>query len=308
MKRDIVFSRTHSRLPLLVALPSAARSCRPLRADRRRGQTSGDRGAYERRCGRKGRSAAPHDSRARESRRCLRPLRRQVPARQCRGFVRCRRRRRDPRPRSVHRPRSRAAIHAQLGARRSARRSMFNHMHLQPVIDVAPDGKTAFTSLAAARDVRHPSTNAQWGSGVYENVLVKEDGVWKFKYLHGYQTFYTNYEDGWAKRSSGSSRRTSGCRRTVRNRSRTRPYPPAFVPPFHYNNPVSGRADHYGDPNWRDHAARGQSVRGRRGAALGRTRVDCRKNKLLGDRYSVSSHPTPGLAAHLPASASHAAS
>jgi hypothetical protein len=24
------------------------------------------------------------------------------------------------------------------------------------------------------------------------------------------------------------------------------------VPPFHYRNPVSGRADHYADPTWHD--------------------------------------------------------
>ena len=33
------------------------------------------------------------------------------------------------------------------------------------------------------------------------------------------------------------------------------PYPSAFAPPFHYPNPVSGRADHYGDPSWRDSGA-----------------------------------------------------
>jgi hypothetical protein len=95
-------------------------------------------------------------------------------------------------------------------------------------------------------------SNAQWGSGVYENVLVKEDGVWKFKYLHAYQTFYTNYEDGWAKRSSGIF---APYDRLPPDRPQSvpyDPYPAAFVPPFHYRNPVSGRADHYRDPSWRD--------------------------------------------------------
>ncbi len=43
---------------------------------------------------------------------------------------------------------------------------------------------------------------AQWGEGIYENTFVKDNGVWKYNNLHGYQTFYTNYEDGWAKKSS----------------------------------------------------------------------------------------------------------
>jgi hypothetical protein len=29
------------------------------------------------------------------------------------------------------------------------------------------------------------------------------------------------------------------------------------VPPFHYRNPVSGRADHYRDPTWQDVQAAG---------------------------------------------------
>jgi hypothetical protein len=94
------------------------------------------------------------------------------------------------------------------------------------------------------------NANAQWGDGIYENVFVKEDGVWKLDYLHGYQTFYTNYEDGWAKRSSGIF---APFERLPPDRPQSvayDPYPAAFVPPFHYRNPVSGRADHYRDPTY----------------------------------------------------------
>jgi hypothetical protein len=96
------------------------------------------------------------------------------------------------------------------------------------------------------------NTNAQWGDGIYENVFVKQDGVWKLDYLHGYQTFYTNYDDGWAKRASAIF---APYERLPPDRPQSvpyAPYPAAYVPPFHYRNPVSGRADHYEDPTWRD--------------------------------------------------------
>ena len=73
-------------------------------------------------------------------------------------------------------------------------------MHLQPVIHVAPDGQTANVRSRPFIMFGIHGVRAQWGSGVYENRFVKEDGVWKFDYLHGYWTFYTNYEDGWTRR------------------------------------------------------------------------------------------------------------
>ena len=132
--------------------------------------------------------------------------------------------------------------------------SLFNHMHLQPVVHVAPDGETAHvrSRLFVMFGILNANPSAQWGDGIYENVFVKEDGVWKLDYLHGYQTFYTNYEDGWAKRASAIF---APYERLPPDRPQSvpyAPYPAAFVPPFHYRNPVSGRADHYGDPVYRE--------------------------------------------------------
>jgi hypothetical protein len=130
--------------------------------------------------------------------------------------------------------------------------SLFNHMHLQPVIDVAPDGRTATIRSRLFVMFGIENTNAQWGAGIYENQFVNEDGIWKLKYLHGYQTFYTNYEDGWAKRASAIF---APYERLPPDRPQSvpyDPYPAAFVPPFHYSNPVSGRMDHYADPALRE--------------------------------------------------------
>ncbi|HZF31590.1 MAG TPA: nuclear transport factor 2 family protein [Gammaproteobacteria bacterium] len=130
--------------------------------------------------------------------------------------------------------------------------SLFNHMHLQPVIHVAEDGKTAFARSRLFVMFGIVNANAQWGDGIYENVFVKQDGIWKLDYLHGYQTFYTNYEEGWAKKASAIF---APYDRLPPDRAQSvpySPYPSAFVPPFHYRNPVSGRADHYADPTWHD--------------------------------------------------------
>jgi len=65
-----------------------------------------------------------------------------------------------------------------------------------------------------------------WGGGIYENELVKDGGVWKFKRLHLYRTYLVNYEGGWAKRADGP---------VEENRQL---FPSRFTPPFHYRNPL----------------------------------------------------------------------
>ena len=126
--------------------------------------------------------------------------------------------------------------------------SLFNHMPLQPVIHVAPDGQSATIRARLVVMFGLLDSNAQWGAGVYENDFIKEDGVWKINYLHGYQTFYTLYEDGWAKKASAMFAPYDRLPPDAPQSVAYDPYPAAFVPPFHYPNPVSGRTDYYGHP------------------------------------------------------------
>lgn len=136
---------------------------------------------------------------------------------------------------------------------------LFNHMHLQPIVHVADDGESANVRSRALIMFGIEGENAQWGAGIYENVFVQQDGVWKLDYLHSYQTFYTQYEDGWARRASPIF---APYERLPPDRPQSvpyDPYPAAFVPPFHYPNPVTGRGAHTGDPRYTDIAGSEQA-------------------------------------------------
>lgn len=136
--------------------------------------------------------------------------------------------------------RIRAYMH-NLGPGGAVEGGLFNHMVFQPVIHVAEDGQTAKARYRLFVMFGRYERASQWGAGVYENDFVKEDGVWKFKKLHAFQTFYTNYHEGWGKMSSPLfavfDRFPPDAPPTVQYD----PYPAAFVPPFHYKNPVSGK-------------------------------------------------------------------
>ena len=118
--------------------------------------------------------------------------------------------------------------------------SLFNHMQLQPFVTIAADGTAA--AMRTRLFVMFGATGraAQWGEGIYENTFVKENGVWKYKNLHGYQTYYTNYDAGWAKHSAGMFDPFAGYPPDMPQSIAYQPYPAQFTPPFHYKHPVTG--------------------------------------------------------------------
>ena len=122
--------------------------------------------------------------------------------------------------------------------------TLFNHMQLQPVVDVAADGASA--NVRARLFVMYATAEraAQWGSGIYENRFVRENGVWKYQSLEGYQTFYANYDEGWTKHSVGVMAPFPNYPPDMPQSEAYLPYPEqSFTPPFHYANPVTGRRE-----------------------------------------------------------------
>jgi acetyl esterase/lipase len=139
----------------------------------------------------------------------------------------------------VGRERVRGFLFAAFGPEGPVEGRLGNHVQMQHVIDVAPDGQSA---KIRARMLQQLSFGGRpsLGAAIYENEAVKEGGVWKFKKVHAYNTWTASYAGGWAK---NPGRRVPGPSTT---------YPPDEPPttafemfptiydiPFHYANPVT---------------------------------------------------------------------
>jgi hypothetical protein len=119
--------------------------------------------------------------------------------------------------------------------------TLFNHMQLQPVVHVAADAQSAQVRAHLFVMFGAQDRGAQWGEGVYENNFIRENGVWKYQNLNGFQTFYTDYDKGWAKFSAAMFSPFPGYPPDLPQSVDYGPYPAPFIPPFHYKNPVSGK-------------------------------------------------------------------
>ena len=118
---------------------------------------------------------------------------------------------------------------------------VFNHMQLQPVITVEPDGNSAKARWRAVIQAGVLNKSAQWGEGTYENEYVKENGVWKFKSLHFFVTYYIDYDKGWDKGGNAPPAPIKGFPPDQPPSVDYKTFPDVFIPPYHYKNPVTGK-------------------------------------------------------------------
>ena len=120
---------------------------------------------------------------------------------------------------------------------------LHNHMQYQPVINIAEDGLTARMRSRAFSIMGQHETYSMWMGGTYENDYVKEDGIWKMQRDQVFNTYFVPYAVGW---KDAVPRPPPGI--TESNPPDSPPthtfemYPSAFLPPFHYANPVTGNA------------------------------------------------------------------
>ncbi len=119
------------------------------------------------------------------------------------------------------------------------------HMQLQPVVHVAPDGLSAKGRWRDMAMLGHFGQDAAWGDAIDENTYVKDGGVWKIKSLHQYVNFTAPIPGGWSRiQPAPADWRSDRAKAFPPDKPPTeayRPFPDAQLPPFHYGNPVTGQ-------------------------------------------------------------------
>lgn len=127
-----------------------------------------------------------------------------------------------------------------LGPEGLAQGYLNNHMMLQAVITVAPDGETAAGRWQGPMMLSEPGQNGIWGVGIYENKYVKDDGVWKIESFHYYPTAMTDYDKGWARSALPMKGPSAVFPPDKPPTEVYRTYPGNHIPPFSYDHPVTG--------------------------------------------------------------------
>lgn len=142
-----------------------------------------------------------------------------------------------------------------------------DHAMLQTIVTVASDGRTAKLRGRELAMTGAFDSHGEWSEGIYENTFVKLDGVWKIESLRYYPTFITDYDAGWAR----DARQPAGPSETLPPdrppTERYEIYPAAHVPPFHYDNPVTGEPPQYPRGEGRPSRAAIRAVRAEVGPA-----------------------------------------
>jgi hypothetical protein len=131
---------------------------------------------------------------------------------------------------------------------------LLDHLMLQDVVTIAPDGNSACMRVRALNMIGYHDEKPEplehmpqqfWGGGIYENQYVKEKGLWKISLLDYVGRWQAPYEQGWAH-STGhlppfdKTFPENPIGPDVLLPEMPSSWPDTSVVPFHYTHPVTG--------------------------------------------------------------------
>jgi hypothetical protein len=121
-----------------------------------------------------------------------------------------------------------------------------DHVYLQTLVSVAPDGRTAqargveliFSSSPGGR-------SAELSEGIFENTFVKPGPTWKIQSVHFYPRMIVDAAAGWAKSAKPAPGPSTQFPPDRPPTSAYEIYPRFAVAPFHFDNPATGKPPQY---------------------------------------------------------------
>jgi hypothetical protein len=121
-----------------------------------------------------------------------------------------------------------------------------DHVYLQTLVTVAPDGRTAKArGVELIMSSAPGGRNGELSEGIFENSFVKQNGAWKIQSVRFYPRMIVDAVAGWAKSAKpapGLSKEFPPDRPPTTSYEI---YPKFAVAPFHFDNPVTGKPPQY---------------------------------------------------------------
>jgi hypothetical protein len=121
------------------------------------------------------------------------------------------------------------------------------HQKTQPFVSVAADGNSARVRLRLFQINTQAEGDGGYIAGIYENKVVREDGVWKIDAMDLDYTWTTGYQAGWASVKDADAKQFAPSApfpyapdAPLRGVTYA-PFPKVDSVAFHFRNPVSGR-------------------------------------------------------------------
>jgi len=136
-----------------------------------------------------------------------------------------------------------ASIRRGLGSQGLTSGEVNDHVYLQTLVSVAPDGRTA--NARGVELIMSTDAGGELREGTFENTFVKQDSVWKIQSVRFYPRMIVDAAAGWAKSAKpapGPSKEFPPDRPPTTSYAI---YPKFAVAPFHFDNPVTGKPPQY---------------------------------------------------------------
>ncbi len=118
---------------------------------------------------------------------------------------------------------------------------LMNHMQLQGIVSVEEGANVAHGRWRAWIQSGQHGERGEYAEGVYENEYVRDNGVWKISRLTWFATYYTPADKGVGKETLPLSAITDSFPPDLPPTHKYTALPGHFIPPFHYNHPVTGK-------------------------------------------------------------------